>query len=86
MALELKIYLWQKMKLDKPQNVAKAIIEKIVPCLVPKVTSTTIVIDPHGDFSCTNQEKYYGGCVFGWYMWNYHHHKTIKIEVGVAKA
>jgi hypothetical protein len=47
MALELKMYLWQKMKPDKPQNVAKIIVKKIVPCVIPKITSTTIVIDHH---------------------------------------
>jgi len=37
MSYELKKSLWQKMKPNKPQNVAKIIIEKIVPFIVPKV-------------------------------------------------
>lgn len=32
---------------DKPQNVTKTMIEKIVPYVVPKITTTTIVIDNH---------------------------------------
>jgi hypothetical protein len=35
------------MKLNKPQNVAKVVIKKIVPFVVPKVAITTIAIDNH---------------------------------------
>ncbi len=35
------------MKLDKPQNVAKVVIEKIVPFVVLKTTTTIIAIDNH---------------------------------------
>jgi hypothetical protein len=34
MAPKLKKYLWQKMKLDKPQNVTKVVIKNIVPYVV----------------------------------------------------
>ncbi len=45
--LELKKYLWQEMKLDKPQNVAKIITKKSIPSIVPEVTTTNVVIDNH---------------------------------------
>ncbi len=32
---------------DKPQNVTKTFIEKIVPFVVPKIAITSIVIDNH---------------------------------------
>ncbi len=35
------------MKLDKPQNVAKIVIEKIVPSVVLTIATTTIAIDNH---------------------------------------
>jgi hypothetical protein len=35
------------MKLDKPQNVAKAIIKKIIPSIIPEVTTINVVIDNH---------------------------------------
>ncbi len=44
--LELKTYLWQEMKLDKPQNVAKVITKKTIPSIVLEVT-TNVVIDNH---------------------------------------
>ncbi len=44
---KLKRYLWMKMKPNKRYNVPKIIIEKIVPFLVPKVTTTIITIDNH---------------------------------------
>jgi hypothetical protein len=47
MGPELKIYLWKNMKLDKPQNVTKPIIKNKIPCVVPKRTATTIIIDRH---------------------------------------
>ncbi len=45
--LELKKYLWQKLKLEKTQNVSKTTIEKQVGCLVPKVGTTIVAIDNH---------------------------------------
>ncbi len=45
--LDLKKYLWQDMKLDKPQNVAKVITKKTIPSIVPEVTTTNVVIDNH---------------------------------------
>jgi hypothetical protein len=45
--LELKKYLWQKLKLDKVQNLGRATTNKQVGSLVPKVGTTTIAIDNH---------------------------------------
>jgi len=45
MAPELKIYLWHKMKLDKPHNVAKKIIGKIGPSVVLEVAIIVVAID-----------------------------------------
>jgi len=42
--LELKKYLWQEMKLDKPQNVAKVITKKTIPSIVLEVTTTNVVL------------------------------------------
>jgi hypothetical protein len=46
-ALELKKYLWQKLKPEKTWNVSRATIKKQVGCLVPKVGTTVITIDNH---------------------------------------
>jgi len=46
-ALELKKYLWQKLKPEKTQNVNKAITKKQVDSLVPKTRTTTLAIDDH---------------------------------------
>ncbi len=42
--LELKRYLWQEMKLDKPQNVAKAITKKTIPSIIQEVTTINVVM------------------------------------------
>ncbi len=47
MALELKRYLWQKMKLDKPHIVAKLVTQKTIPFVVPKVAIVVMAIDNH---------------------------------------
>ncbi len=44
---ELKRYLWQKLKLEKIQNVSKKTIEKQVGSLVPEVKTTIVTIDNH---------------------------------------
>jgi len=46
-ALELKRYLWQKLKPEKIQNVSKATIDKQVGSLIPKVGTIAITIDNH---------------------------------------
>lgn len=43
--LELKKYVWQEMKLDKPQNVTKTIIKKTIPSIVQNVATIDVVID-----------------------------------------
>jgi hypothetical protein len=47
MTPKLKKYLWQIMKLDKPWNVTKVVIEKILSSVVLKVATTIIAIDNH---------------------------------------
>jgi hypothetical protein len=44
---KLKRYLWEDMKLDKPQNVPKAITEKTIPSIVPEVATIDVVINNH---------------------------------------
>ncbi len=44
-ALELKKNLWQKLKLEKTQNVSKTTIEKQVGSSIPKVGTTIVTID-----------------------------------------
>jgi hypothetical protein len=46
-AFKLKIYLWQKLKVEKTQNVNKATIDKQVGYLVPKVRTSIVAIDNH---------------------------------------
>jgi hypothetical protein len=46
-ALELKIYVWQQLKLKKTQNLRKVTTEKQVGFLIPKVGIATVVIDNH---------------------------------------
>jgi hypothetical protein len=46
-SLELKEYLWQKLKPEKTQNVSSVTIEKKVGDLVPKVGIVVIAIDNH---------------------------------------
>ncbi len=46
-ALKLKIYIWQKLKFKKTQNLNIVTIEKQVGFLVPKVGTSTITIDNH---------------------------------------
>jgi hypothetical protein len=46
-APKLKRYLWQKLKLEKTQNVSKTTIEKQVGFLVPKVRTVAITINNH---------------------------------------
>jgi hypothetical protein len=45
--LELKKYLWHKLKLEKTQNVSKVTTYKQVGSSVPKVRIVVIVIDNH---------------------------------------
>jgi hypothetical protein len=45
--LELKRYLWQKLKLEKTHNVSKTTIKKQVGSSVPKVGTSIVVIDNH---------------------------------------
>jgi hypothetical protein len=44
MALELKRYPWQKMKPNKPLNVAKTNIEKTIPFVVLEVIVVVVVV------------------------------------------
>ncbi len=46
-AHELKIYLWQKLKLEKTQNVSRTTTKKQVGSLVPKIGTTIVTIDNH---------------------------------------
>ncbi len=46
-APKFKMYVWQKLKLEKFQNLNKATTDKQVSSLIPKVGSTSIVIDNH---------------------------------------
>jgi len=46
-ALELKKYLWHKLKPEKTQNVSKVTTYKQVGSLVPKVGIVAIIIDNH---------------------------------------
>jgi hypothetical protein len=46
-APELKKYVWQKLKLEKNQNVNRTTINKQVGSLVIEVRTSTIVIDNH---------------------------------------
>jgi hypothetical protein len=45
--LELKKYLWQKLKLEKIHNLSTATAKKQVDFLGPKVRTTIITIDNH---------------------------------------
>jgi hypothetical protein len=45
--LELKRYLWKKLKLKKTQNVSRATIDKQVGSSVPKVGTTVVTINNH---------------------------------------
>jgi len=47
MAIELKKYLWQKMKLNKSYCVTKIVFFKTIPFIVLEVVITAIVIDNH---------------------------------------
>ncbi len=69
MALELKKYLCQKLKLDT-QIVAKIVIEKIVPSKVPEVTTTIVAIDNHMAIIQIQIEKNIVEDVFArWKVW-----------------
>jgi hypothetical protein len=46
-ALELKNYLWQKLKLEKTQNLSRATTKKQVGSSIPKVGTTIVAIDNH---------------------------------------
>jgi len=46
-APKLKRYLWQKVKLEKTQNVSKATINKQVDFLVLEIGTAAIAIDNH---------------------------------------
>jgi hypothetical protein len=46
-ALELKRYLWQKLKPGKTQNVNKTITKKQVDSSILKTRTTTLAIDDH---------------------------------------
>jgi hypothetical protein len=46
-APKLKRYLWQKVKLEKTQNVSKVTINKQVDFSVLEIGTTAIVIDNH---------------------------------------
>jgi hypothetical protein len=46
-APELKIYLWQKLKLEKTDNLSRTTTKKQVGFSVPKVRTTTIPLDNH---------------------------------------
>ncbi len=46
-ALKLKRYFWQKLKLEKSQNVSKATTEKQVGYLIPKVGTVIVALDNH---------------------------------------
>jgi hypothetical protein len=45
--LELKIYLWQKLKPKKTQSVSKTPTDKQVGYSIPKVGTTVVAIDNH---------------------------------------
>jgi len=44
---KLKIYLWQKLKPEKTQNLNRTTTEKQVGFSIPKVGTTIVVIDNH---------------------------------------
>ncbi len=46
-APELKIYIWQKLKLEKNQNVNKTTIDKQVGSLILEVGTITIIMNNH---------------------------------------
>ncbi len=46
-ALKFKRYLWQKLKLEKTQNLNKATTQKQVNYLVPKLGTIALVMDNH---------------------------------------
>ncbi len=46
-APQLKRYFWQKLKLERTQNVSRATIEKQVGSLVPEVGIATAIISNH---------------------------------------
>jgi hypothetical protein len=46
-APELKRYLWQKLKLEKIQNMSRTTTKKQVNSLVPEVGITVVAIDNH---------------------------------------
>ncbi len=45
--LEVKRYIWQKLKPQKTHNISKTIIEKQVGSLIPKVGTTIVAINNH---------------------------------------
>jgi len=45
--LELKIYMWQKLKLEKNQNVSKATTKKQAGFSILEVGTTIVAIDNH---------------------------------------
>jgi hypothetical protein len=47
MALELNTNLWKIMKPNKPQSIAKLVIEKTIPYVVLEVATTFVVVDNH---------------------------------------
>jgi hypothetical protein len=47
MAPELKRYVWQKLKLEKIQNVNRTTIEKQVGSLIQEVRTIIVAIDNH---------------------------------------
>jgi hypothetical protein len=46
MDLELKRFIWPKMKLDKPHIVAKLVTNKTITFVVPKTTIVAICCNP----------------------------------------
>jgi hypothetical protein len=49
-ALELKRYLWQKLKPEKTQNLNIATTDKQVSSSIPKVGTAAIIVDNHMAF------------------------------------
>ncbi len=46
-APKFKIYLWQKLKPKKTQNLSRITIDKQVSFSIPKVGTTIVIIDNH---------------------------------------
>jgi hypothetical protein len=65
--LDLKQYLWQKLKPERIKNLSKAMISKQVGPLVLKVGTIVVAID---SYPSIDWEEYNRGYVVGWRFWS----------------